>query len=58
MLILSNKLGKTRRKETFNLKILYELTGEALLKGWATARTPPHPYSCALCRNADYKPRN
>lgn len=22
------------RKETFNLKILYELTGEALLKGW------------------------
>lgn len=46
------------RKETFNLKILYELTGEALLKGWATARTPPHPYSCALCRNADYKPRN
>lgn len=25
------------RKETFNLKILYELTGEALLKGWATA---------------------
>ena len=45
MLILSNKLGKTMRKETFNLKILYELTGEALLKGWATARTPPHPYS-------------
>ena len=58
MLILSNKLGKTMRKETFNLKILYELTGEALLKGWATARTPPHPTSWALCRNADYKPRN